>query len=99
MPATVGEVLAGQLAGFQQQELQRAPQRALGAEVGTAELLHELREPWRGDARLLPTGRAQRRARIGQRLLAVGAAAFGRGGLDGLHGGAGQRVGGHEPRR
>jgi hypothetical protein len=73
--APPGQVQARQFTGLGQQQLQRAPQRAFGAEVGAAKLLRELTHGGRQDLGFLPAGRAKarRRARaaVEQRLAAI----------------------------
>jgi len=86
MLAPPGEVLARQFAGLEQQQLERAPQCAFGAEVGAAELLQELTELGRLDVRFLPAFGAELRPRPGVRPAAVGAGQ-GRRGVGQEHGG------------
>ena len=71
MLAPAGQVLRRQLTRLQQQQLQRAPERAFGGEIGAAELLQEFAHRRRPDAHLLAAARAERRWRLSQRAVAV----------------------------
>ena len=69
--ALAPQVVPSQRAGPGQQQLEAAPQRPFGRDVGPAELLHELHHRRRTYARLLATLGAERGRRDRQRVTAV----------------------------
>ena len=69
--AAARQVACRQLAGLEQQQPQRAPQRAFGGEVGAAELLQEFPQPGCAHMGLLPAGTTEPRPRFAQGRAAV----------------------------